>query len=64
VHFAAESPSESIHGGRILGILRETDSGAAAAEMCSRHRISDAAYYNTVRKDAMIDCYLQSNLTP
>ena len=35
---------------QILGILREVEAGAAVAETCRRHGISDAAFYKWRRK--------------
>ena len=31
---------------QIIGVLREADAGAAAAELCRRHGISPATFYN------------------
>ena len=31
---------------QIIGILKEADAGAKVAELCRKHGISDATYYN------------------
>ena len=32
--------------GQIIGVLKEADAGAATAELCRRHGISPATFYN------------------
>jgi putative transposase len=37
---------------QIIGVLKETEAGAKAAELCRRHGISEATYYNWKAKYA------------
>lgn len=31
---------------QIVGVLKEAEAGAKGAELCRKHRISEATYYN------------------
>ncbi len=37
---------ETIYGEQIIGLLKEAEAGAKVAELCRKHGISEATYYN------------------
>ena len=37
----------------VIGILKEYQAGASAAELCQKHGISDSAFYNVWRRNGI-----------
>jgi putative transposase len=46
---------------QIIGVLRESEAGAKTKELCRRHGISDATFYNWTAKYADIQRLTPSN---